>query len=236
VLRGNLVCYSVTFGSKAAGVGFANINCANNYIIEIPIPQFPHPKYVRPDYYQMTVDFVMTDGAVRSFLIPFPILYPSWIIQQKWNNVLSLLNYNFNGGYAWSAYEWYESDIRIPIDRGSQIYTPDYGRATLEFGKEYRAYLTRTDDGVSIFTCPMIPERRDDTQPLPTLVDGNRGFFMQAKYSGTITIIHVSGIVISKQNFSVGENHIKTPAQQGFYIMVVEENNRVQTTQILVVK
>ena len=240
VLYRDLVCYSVNFDSKAAGMGFENIDCENIYNnkIEIPIPQFSYPKYVRPDYYQITVYFEMTDSAVWAVPITVPILYPGWIIEQKWNNVLALLNYNFNGGYKWSAYEWYvhNTNTIVPIDRGSQIYTPDYGKATLEFGEEYRAKLTRIDDGVTIFTCPMIPEPHLDIQTLPTLVDGNRGFYVQAKNSGVITIIHVSGIVVSKQNFSAGENHIQTPAQQGFYIMIFEENDKIQTTQILIVK
>jgi len=237
ILRGDLVCYNIIFESKATDAGFDDVYCENpvsDGIIEIPVPQFENPYFVRPDNYKMNVDFEFLDGAILTFEMDFTVLYPSWIIQQKWDNVLALLNYNYNGGYSFSAYEWYKGSAIIPSENMSYLYIEKNN--VLDYEAQYRAKLTRADDGVTLFTCPMTPEPPTYISTYPTLVNAGYTIQIPAKANGTTTFISVSGILVGKEQLVKGENSIKVPLVQGFYIMVIEENSRETTKQIIIVK
>ncbi|MDR0830658.1 MAG: DNRLRE domain-containing protein, partial [Prevotellaceae bacterium] len=148
VLEGGLDCYSVKFNQKAKNEGFLDIDCeiASGGTIEIPIPQKPSPQYVLPDYdYSFTISFELSDGTIENHTFTFDIFYPAWIMEQNWNDVIALQNDRYNGGYKWSAYEWYLNGAQIPNETQSYIYIKNGG--ILAMGQEYRALLTRVSDG-----------------------------------------------------------------------------------------
>ena len=82
--------------------------------------------------------------------------YPSWIIAQKWEDVLALYNERYNGGYVFSHIEWYRNGI--PIDGKGEHNSYIYEQPRLQFGTPYWAVLTREDDGKTIRTCSCIPK------------------------------------------------------------------------------
>jgi len=237
---GTVNCVSAVFPPQT-GLAFQDVvPCIppTNNTFEIPIPPSTEtpPSYVRPGHYYVDLIFDYTDNSQIIKKLDFTVLYPSWIIEQKWNDVLALLNQYYNGGYAFSSYEWYKDNVKINDANGSYIYLGEGN--TFNFTSEYRVKLTRTDDKVTLFTCAYTPYDRSNlvVSPFPTVVDGNSTIHIKSKGNGAITFISVSGIVISKQKLSIGENPIQTPKQSGFYIMVIEEENQVPIKQILVVK
>jgi len=240
ILEGIVNSYSVIFNQQAIDEGFEDITrrtlTANP--IEIPVPQKISPNYVRPNHnYSFTISFEYETDTIN-YTFNFDILYPSWIMQQKHNNVIALLNQYYNGGYVWSAYEWYMNGTKISIDRGSHIYTPDYGEATLKFGQEYRVLLTRIDDdGVQILTCKLIPEPRTDITQFPTIVSPLQTFQIQANKKMKVRIWTVMGIKISEQNLQIGENEITAPYAEGIYLLqFFSETGTSETIKIVVKK
>jgi len=240
IFGGTVNCVSAVFPPEMNWDFQDVVPCINptKNTFEIPIPASTKtpPSYVRPDHYYVNLVFDYTDNSRIIKKLDFTVLYPSWIIEQKWNDVLALLNQYYNGGYAFSAYEWYKDNVKINNANGSYIYLGEEN--FFNYKSEYRVKVTRTDDNTSIFTCAYSPYDRSDLEccPLPSIVDGNSTVYIKAKEPGTITFISVSGIVISKQKLSFGENPVQTPTQSGFYIMVIESKNQPPTKQVLLVR
>ena len=228
--------YEIVFYNQTIPAGFESFENQNGEISNDNEIVVQMPEKIYPDYYSCKI--ILSDSVYncisQSFDIVFPVLYPDSIMVQKWGNVIALLNYHYNGGFEFSAYQWFKNgEIMVGRDY-SYIYI---GEGELfVVGDKYSVLITRPDNS-QMFSCDFTAhEPREEYSQFPTLVDGNRGFYVQTKQGGIITIISVSGIVVSKQNFSAGENHIQTPTQQGFYIMIIEEKNQTPIKQILIVK
>ncbi len=52
-------------------------------------------------------------GEAKQYSMPLEVLYPSSVFQQKWEDVLAVLNKQYNGGYDVIAYQWYLDDQPI---------------------------------------------------------------------------------------------------------------------------
>ena len=100
----------------------------------------------------------------------------------------------------------------------------------------YSARLTRTDDGAAIFTCDKETETHTDISLYPTIVDAGYYIPISAKTNGTITILSMHGVLVSKDKLARGENDIKSPMVAAAYIMIVELEGMPPVTQVLIVK
>jgi hypothetical protein len=107
----------------------------------------------------------------------------------------------------------------------------------LDFTAEYRALITRTDDGVTLFTCPVIPASRTDIIQQPNFVAANQQFTVSfTGVSGKILVMNLSGLQISKQNLTQGENQVFAPGKQGVYITAISDNSGNSENRMLIVK
>ena len=129
----------------------------------------PLPTDIRPDYYEGHVLF-MSDYDSAAFDINFLVRYPASVFYQKWNNVLSLQNKAYNGGYEWDDYRWRMDNAELPNERHSYIYM-GVGE-TLQMGHEYVAYLRRVGEDYYIPTCAFVPTEHVDSQDFPTIYSG----------------------------------------------------------------
>jgi uncharacterized protein (TIGR02145 family) len=220
---------SALFDTKASAAGFLNISPQNFHGQPISVVL---PKNVRPDNYSLTLVFE-GNGLAKEIPVNFVVLYPSRIIKQKWNDVLALQNDRYNGGYSFSAYEWYRNGVKIAGENGSYYYSAP---AYLDFTAQYRARITRADDGVTLFTCPIIPVPHTDSNPYPTFVTANQYFTINTPAAGRILIFSITGTPISQQNIVQGANQVLAPSSQGAYIMVISSNAAVDERQILMVR
>jgi hypothetical protein len=225
-------CISIIFSQKSKDAGFNDVAPCEALTgnLVVPIPQ-----NVRPGHYSANIIFDYNDDSQIIKLFDFDVLYPKTIIKQKWNNVLALQNSSYNGGYEFSVYEWYQNNRKLEGEEGSYIHLGEGNM--LDFVSEYRAKLTRTDDNEATFTCAFIPEMHTDVSFIPTLVNTHESLPIKASNNGTITFLSVSGMAISKQTLSEGDNYVQTPMETGFYIIVIEEEN-IPTVrkQIMLVK
>ena len=112
--------------------------------------------------YIMVVD--ANKGDTLRLPINFQIYYPASVFKFKFGNVLAVYKPDYNGGYVFTAYQWYLNGAPIEnantsIYHTEELFTP---------GDIYSILLTRTD-GTTIMSCPYtIPESVNATlAPVP---------------------------------------------------------------------
>jgi len=156
--------YSVLFDDAAKSQGFKDIvDEPYDGFIEVPVPECVREEwYVRPDNYEITVmvDNGICDPESNAYHGTMLVKYPSWVIEQRWNDVVAALNEYFNGNYKITNYEWIVNGSVVQTGNLSYIYMP--GR--LSFGDIVYARLTREGETYNIETCPIVIYDRTDKQ------------------------------------------------------------------------
>jgi hypothetical protein len=243
--------YSVKFDEDAKKQGFVDVVNDSIDLLEedsvlfVLVPPVPRDEtdrrvYPRPDRYSATIflhNGICSDSLVmekESFLIK----YPSWITEQHWNDVISLLNDRYNGGYTFSRYQWFHNGVPIPGEDSSYIYQP------LVMGDEYYAELTRTDDGKTIATCPIYPTMVGDSvipypyaEIIPSAVSHTYPKAeIKSRESGKCWIYSVQGMLVKYYEFVPPLIEIELPSVPGIYVAVfkTEEYDRKHIQRIVV--
>ena len=91
-------------------------------------------------------------------------LYPSTVLKQHWNDVVAVLTHDYNGGYDFTAFQWYKDGSLLTGETGY------YLNQKLEKGAEYSVLLT-DQSGTQLMTCPIrIGYEEPDIRVEPTLV------------------------------------------------------------------
>lgn len=150
-----------------------------------------------------------------------------------WNDVIAVLNERYNGGYRFSDYAWYKNDIVIEGEKRSFIYIR---HGHLDFGQQYRAELTRSDNGVRIKTCHIIPQYHNDITQYPTVVGSRQRFAVVSTRSLTLEIQTVAGTIVSTHKIAEGSTEIDAPEARGIYIVVMYDNRRGVDSGKIIVK
>jgi hypothetical protein len=219
LFNGSVEYQSVIFDEKAKLARFRDIEQepARYDFVTVPLPSI-----VRPDNYKAVLLFQNGDFSAE-YEVKFTVLYPSSpVIRQKWNDVLALTNEKYNlGHYTFSAYQWYKNGEPIYGATGSYLYVGP--NEILDFEAEYRALLTRSDDGITLLTCPLQPVPHYDNLSYPTFLDAGQTFNVSTASAGRISFFTLSGIKIADKIAVEGQNLLIAPQQQGNYLMVIDD-------------
>lgn len=234
VTAGKVAAYSLRFGDREKSAGFVDVDSAvmENNAVKVTLPDS-----VRPDRY--AVDIALWDYTCgwQVHDVPFAVLYPSGIIRQKWNNVLALLNSTYNGGYEFSSFRWYRNGVMIGGADGSYLYLGD--GVAFAVGDEYRAELTRSDDGVTLMTCPLYPEARNDTFPYPVATSVPAGSKVKVNEVDSddveAVLWSVGGTCCSSQRLSSSSPYFVAPQTGGVYILRIGVSGRYKLYKVLVI-
>ena len=237
--------YSVIFDEEALDQKFVNVDhdsIKNDSVLLVPVPRVEgdRQKYPRPDRYNATI--FLHNGICSDSLVmekeSFMIRYPSWITEQHWNDVISLLNDKYNGGYTFSKYQWFHNGVPILGEDSSYIYQP------LVMGDEYYAELTRTDDGKTIATCPIYPTMVEDSvipypyaEVIPNIVNKNYPYAeIKSVEDGEYWIYNAFALPDGPYEFISPSTEIKLPTTSGVYIIVFEtkEHGRRHIQRVIV--
>ena len=144
--------YSLYYDANAHMAGFKDVNDAifTGELYDY-IPQYSNDQYLRPDMYNVRIEFDngTCDPSIHAYDLSFMIKYPSWVIEQNWNDVVALLNQDYNGGYEFIAFQWYKNGLPIEGAISSILYQPE----GLDLNAEYSVLLTRRDDSVTMMSC-----------------------------------------------------------------------------------
>ncbi len=230
--------YSLLFDERARAVGFADIlDQPYTERIEAPIPQRDNATYLRPDYYHATLlvdNSVCVPDSQSAQAVTLLVRYPSWIIEQNWNDVVALLNENYNGGYTFTAYEWIVNDVPTG-NHLSYLYLP----STLGTGDEVSIMLTRPGDTYSVPSCPIViydktPELVSEYPVMAHPTDIRGQIRIVAGTDGEYTLYTMTGALISTGTFKNGEQtYIQTHVADGCYLLRLSTSSHgVQTKKI----
>lgn len=206
IAAGQIARYDVRFSEAAHQQGYVDAtnqtisSLADTLYIDLPQPA-DSTRYPRPDTYTMAIDITDTCGNVTQYPFSFTVLYPAWIIQQRWNDVLSVYNQYYNGGYTFTSIEWYYEGQ--PISGRGEHNSYIYIEPHLEYGDAYWLMLTRTDDGKTLPTCKCYPAHNPNARtefktPVRLIPRPNNrlAFQVQTNQSGTYQIIDPLGRVL----------------------------------------
>ena len=222
--------YEVIF---PAGSAFTNQqgNVENGNKIRVDLPTD-----IYPNNYSCTIRLTNPAScAPKEFVnVDFDVYYPSSIMQQKWNDVVALLNNFYNGGYIFTEYQWFKNGQMLPNETHSYIYLTEN---EFNLSDSYYVQLTRAD-GTKMFSCPIELEYRTPISVFPTVISsgGNITVYNSPK-KAVAHIYTVTGILVGSHNLQEDfVNTINAPTQQGTYLLEIRahDNSERQVVPIVV--
>ena len=155
------VSYSLLFDDFGHEQGFEDqhhIAFDSDSLVLLPMPQrtLDDPtQYPRPDHYPVTL--VLHNGyCINDSLYPSTediiMNYPSWVTEQRFRDVIAILDTKYNGGYEFSTFQWYRNGQPMPGETHEYLYLPhEMDVDTVE----YYVRVTRPGELESFQTCPI---------------------------------------------------------------------------------
>lgn len=195
-------------------------------VTSVAIPYAPD---VLPGHYMATMRFHQFCCGTYTQTRGFDIRYRSSIVEQKWNDVLTLLSPKYNGGYEFTSYQWYKNDIPIEGETHSYLYQP------LDFDATYYVELTRAD-GLVMTTCPVQPEYHEQQTPYPTIVPVGQHLPIYMEQPTTIWYFTISGQLYTTFGLPQGYTTLPTPDQTGAYIIKAVNAQGQTQAQVMIVE
>jgi hypothetical protein len=256
-LQGSLYAYRVHYTNAAGNTmpfrdttvtGLSYIE-GEPFIITLPVPNDPNDRrnYPRPDTYALSLTLYNTCGdSIQWVSVPFNVLFPSWILDQHWDDVIALLNDRYNGGYTFSDIKWLRDGEILPGEYEPYIYLPHQLWTSEEHTYQpytYQALLTREDDGKAILTCPITPDHIDSTNILsepyvavtPTYVPHeNPVVHVMTNTRGTYWVYDMTGKLLQTADYEPcyhGVFEIWLNPTQTIYILVFTPRNEAKPLQ-----
>lgn len=228
VLSGDLVAYSINFDSDDIEDIDKAVPYAGRYF-EVILPDTP----LYPDIYSGELVFFDRIYGSSKQQFSFEVNYPASVIAQKWNDVLALLNSDYNGGgYEYTDYQWYKNDEILPGENRSYIYIHE----KLDFNASYKVELTRKSDGLKLFTCPFEPVERDiDITVYPTIAIKNQKIAIDTPVDAECTIWSAVGVKLQSLTVKAGKSEISVPGVSGTYFLNIS-GTTVEKQYTIVVK
>ena len=173
-----------------------------------------------------------TDGQTKTYTFVAEKRLSADIFVQRWNDVLAVNN-NFmtNGGYHFTAYEWYKNGAKMSSDKG-YIQEPK----GLDKSAKYTVNLT-TQQGDKISTCPAeISDEQTKATVYPNPVQRGQTARVETGITtnAVMQLFDVAGNIITKQTMQNPISEIIAPDTQGTYILQITENGESQSIKIVV--
>lgn len=231
---GTPTTYTINYSDLAAAAGFVNSNekfgDGNEVIIRLP-------EACRPGHYdaELTVHDIICDDHVIP--LRFSVYYADTIVRQKWNDVLAVTNNRYNGGYDFLAYQWYKDGNPLPGEIGPYLYLE--ADNILDYAAQYHVLLTRSDDGVSVPSCPLTPEPRTDVAlyPVPASSVGRSNMpvlIQNVSGQADVLLFNAGGQKVAEGTIDVGHPEVVLPPMPGVYLMVIKSASDCSTHKIIV--
>lgn len=232
--------YNIIYSQEANDQGFKNIIQVpfTTDTIEAPMPNAT--PYIHPDYYELTLQLgnYKCPKAVSEHTTDFLVRYPSWIIEQNWQDVVAVLNAQHNGGYTFENYEWYVNNQPASQNK-SYLYLP-----TLRVGDEVELHVMRKGEDYYVPTCPIIIEEQDTyNQEHPTLVTParvsrhDRQVSLEAQTAATQYYLYdITGRCLLAGVCELGQvQQFELPNVAGSYFLtMVDAENHQQTIHMVI--
>lgn len=246
--------YQLLFDSDAQTVGLKNTNklafpndgrivLGPNDLTDNTSPINP----ICPGYYKMRVLFYYETelGEEKSCerIVDLDVLYAAATMEQKFDDMITLLDSTQNGGYDFSYYRWYCNGelIREGAD-SSFVY---FGDMELDENAVYTVGLTREGETEEVLSCGL---KLNSRTPVETIDEGIVDVVSTILKSGDNAIVMIKdgyddcivrwwsvvGMKLGEEKISDFGELQTTPQCQGVYILEFEINNRRMLRKILI--
>lgn len=229
---GGATGYKIIFDEKGYDAEFQDFELLQNnlpdgdLIINLPVS-------VRPDKYNATVLFYNSDCNNVEIAIPFEVIYPAGIVEQKWNDVLAVLNKNYNGGYTFSSFQWYKNGLPEPGETSSYLYLGE-GK-TFNLDDYYQVGLVRAGETEEILSCPIYPTLHQDIYYTTQVKSGETWVMTGLSASGLLKIWNSMGLLRATKEFNNGDISIQMPFAKGLYfIEIITDDGSKMTVKVIV--
>lgn len=191
--------------AHAAGLNDTLLPVPDNGMVVLPC-------HLRAGRYTGSMALLFRDAATEQYPFAFTLLYPSSVLEQAWDDVIAVLTYDYNGGYHFTAYQWYKDGVALTGENHPYLYQP------LVMGAEYSALLTEPD-GTQLMTCPFVARPQQELSLYPTVAAPRHPIRCYVPEDGSLTIYDLFGHCIGEQPLRRGENLFDAPDAVGIYIV-----------------
>ena len=205
---------SFEFSQDGIRAGLRNVTIPYDELMQVVYEN------VRAGVYHVTLVGLYKGREVFEQQVDLTFLYPSTVMRKRWNDVVAVVTYDYNGGYNFVGFQWYRNGELIP---GA---TRSYINETLLVGTEYSVFLTE-DNGTKLMSCPLFIDATVELDPLeqvddislnPTLLIGGQKVKCNVSEAAEVYLYDMMGNLISKFNVAVGESELEMPYAAGVYI------------------
>jgi len=205
IQQGTMDSLRIVFSETAVRAGFDSVYAfgAKDEIVVTT------PATVSPGYYPATVKLGTPRCPVPDIPVLVQISYSSSIIAQK-DGIIALLNEGHNGGYVFSAYQWYRNGVLIEGANESYLVV-----GADDLGAQYTVVITRSTDGVTVAACPVIYNAAQSIEDVLAA-------------EGPWMLLDVMGRVV----VPLTETKESVPVPPGVYVLVRPDKH--QTTKIII--
>ena len=237
--------YSVYFNQLAKREGFEDVinqPFGSDMIAHVPLPKFNkiayqgHPYYVRPDYYTMRIALDNgVCGISRSDSLTLLVKYPSWIIEQNWQDIVVPLKAEYNGGFEFAQIDWYVNGVQTVGGGSGYLQSND-----LQVGDQVVMMATRKGETIAIPTCPLIIQKPGvPTYDTPVIVYPTQTpkqmpvITVEAPQKGEYEIFSSTGLLIGSGRLEEGKTTLTLPAINGIYFIRTHQGREVESHKVI---
>ncbi len=193
--------------------------------IQLPVPKNDRNLPVRPDRYTVSLEMGNDVCQKSPATVDYELLvkYPASVTEQHFNDVVSVLSHDYNGGYDFVAFNWFVNGIPMNT-HGSNLYL-----TTLVPGDTVYAELMREGENYYIPTCPIsILNLGPEPNEYPVLLKGT--YFAPGQNTavvisnemGTYQLYDMTGRLLGSGDITSDyENNIRVPYVAGCYLLAV---------------
>lgn len=254
--------FSVYYDEGAKDLGFKDIidqkierpesewKVDSVYVLDLPIPMLDSKEdYPEPGVYSATIGFkngVCAGEELMTYTFEVKINYPGWIMEQRHNDLIVLLNADHNGGYEWTEFQWYRNGQKMYGYTKPYLYVPEGLVYESEGSASYYVVLTETDANGEVIssapTCPITVQYTSSTNPgsdhgpsseyiavTPTCVPRGGSIHILAlneNSSGEYRITTAEGQFVSRGKYQGAATPVSIPSVEGLYIVQVWSDNK----------
>lgn len=241
--------YTILYDDSAHSHRFVDVVDAEltDSVLVVPMPDHDSKAdYTRPDYYRATIFFggVCLNDSLVMDSYEFLVRYPSWVIEQHWNDAIGILTASENGGYVFDAYQWFRNGQLLAGETSYYYFQPHY----LIDQAQYGVYLTRQGERLAIPTCEITAQVGDDdplmpennyVNVVPTAVHRQHPVVnILSPVPGSYTIIDTFGQIWKTGRYTPDAHNafeVRIPAINGVYIFQLQaDEGEKQVVKVLV--
>ncbi len=195
------------------------------------------PARGRVGQFTCTAELLFRDTQAASVTIPFTLPYPSTVLKQLWDDGVAVMNADYNGGYDFVAFQWYENGVPLAGETASILYRP------LIMGGEYSALLTESN-GRQMLCCPLIATSRTALETpdigitiYPTLASPSETIRCHAEQPAELTVYDIHGRTVDHFTVPAGTGVFSAPVVPGLYMVLMQplHSGRAATVKLMVI-